>query len=185
VPRGPGRLRRVPSRRPTPTYWLRVGPALVVCAAVVHLPSFIRSVWNPDEGFLATQARMLAAGGSLYNTVVDRKPPLLPWLYEGAFALFGDGSLWPVRVLAVLAHVVTAALLVSLARRRWGDRWGAAAGLGYLLLSIGLAPEDTQAANFEIFTLPWTVAAVTTCASTASTRTGHSEPSPKSAKAPS
>ncbi|MFE2428567.1 ArnT family glycosyltransferase [Streptomyces sp. NPDC059373] len=150
----------MPSRRPTPAFWLRVGPALVVCAAVVHLPSFIRSVWNPDEGFLATQARMLAAGGSLYGTVVDRKPPLLPWLYEGAFAVFGDGSLWPVRVLAVLAHVVTAALLVSLARRRWGDRWGAAAGLGYLLLSIGLAPEDTQAANFEVFTLPWTVAAV-------------------------
>lgn len=153
----------MPSRLPIPAsraFWLRLGPALVLCAAVVHLPSFVRPVWNPDEGFLATQARMLAAGGSLYGSVVDRKPPLLPWLYEGAFALFGDGSLWPLRVAAVLAHVVTAALLASLARRRWGDAWGAAAGLGYLLLSVGLAPEDAQAANFEVFTLPWTVAAV-------------------------
>ncbi|WP_431962707.1 ArnT family glycosyltransferase [Actinacidiphila sp. bgisy160] len=140
--------------------WPLLLPLLTLVAAVVHLPSFVRPVWNPDEGFLATQARVLASGGVLYDTVVDRKPPLLPWLYHGAFAVFGDGSLWPLRVAAVLAHVVTAALLVALARRRWGDRWGAAAGFGYLLLSVGLAPEDTQAATFEVFTLPWTVAAV-------------------------
>jgi 4-amino-4-deoxy-L-arabinose transferase-like glycosyltransferase len=135
-------------------------PLLTLVAGLVHLPSFVRPVWNPDEGYLATQARMLAGGGVLYDTVVDRKPPLLPWLYEGAFALFGDDSLWPLRAAAVAAHVVTAALLVAFARRRWGDRWGAAAGFGYLLLSVGLAPEDTQAASFEVFTLPWTVAAV-------------------------
>ncbi|MFE0626361.1 glycosyltransferase family 39 protein [Streptomyces sp. NPDC058864] len=140
--------------------WPVLLPLLTLVAALVHLPSFVRPVWNPDEGFLATQARVLASGGVLYDTVVDRKPPFLPWLYQGAFALFGDGSLWPLRVAAVAAHVVTAALLVALARRRWGDRWGAAAGFGYLLLSVGLAPEDTQAATFEVFTLPWTAAAV-------------------------
>ncbi|MDX2847519.1 glycosyltransferase family 39 protein [Streptomyces sp. PA03-3a] len=140
--------------------WPVLLPLLTFVAALVHLPSFVRPVWNPDEGFLATQARVLASGGVLYDTVVDRKPPFLPWLYQGAFALFGDGSLWPLRVAAVLAHVATAALLVVLARRRWGDRWGAAAGFGYLLLSVGLAPEDTQAATFEVFTLPWTAAAV-------------------------
>ncbi|MDX3095286.1 glycosyltransferase family 39 protein [Streptomyces sp. ME19-03-3] len=140
--------------------WPLLLPLLTLVAVLVHLPSFVRPVWNPDEGFLATQARVLASGGVLYETVVDRKPPLLPWLYQGAFALFGDGSLWPLRVAAVAAHVVTAALLVSLARRRWGDRGGAAAGFGYLLLSVGLAPEDTQAATFEVFCLPWTAAAV-------------------------
>ncbi|MDX2644879.1 glycosyltransferase family 39 protein [Streptomyces sp. PA03-1a] len=152
-----------PSRAPSPFTrfsWPVLLPLLTLVAALVHLPSFVRPVWNPDEGFLATQARVLASGGVLYDTVVDRKPPLLPWLYEGAFALFGDGSLRPLRAAAVVAHVVTAALLVAIARRRWGDRWGAAAGFGYLLLSVGLAPEDTQAASFEVFTLPWTVAAV-------------------------
>ena len=149
------------SRLPRVTRFTRLTiPAFAVCAALLHLPSFVRPVWNPDEGFLATQARMLASGGSLYGDVVDRKPPLLPWIYEGAFALFGDGSLWPLRVLAVLAHVLTAVLLASMARRRWGGPWGAVAGFGYLLLSIGLAPEDSQAANFEVFTLPWTVAAM-------------------------
>lgn len=126
----------------------------------MHLPSFQRPVWNADEGFLAVQGRLLVHGGTLYATVVDRKPPLLPWLYAGAFAVFGDRSLWPLRTAAVCAHLATALLLASLARRRWGGRAGAAAGLGCLLLSVGLAPEDTQAATFEVFILPWTVAAV-------------------------
>jgi hypothetical protein len=140
-------------------YWARLTPLLVLLSAAVHIPAFCRAVWNPDEGFVAVQARLLAHGGTLYHTVVDRKPPLLPWLYQGCFALFGEDSLWPLRAAAVVAHVLTAVLLASVARRRWGDRYGAAGGVAYVLLSIGLAPEDTQAANFEVFTLPWTAAA--------------------------
>ncbi|MBC3844243.1 glycosyltransferase family 39 protein [Streptacidiphilus sp. 4-A2] len=102
---------------------------------------------------------MLAGGGVLYNTVVDRKPPLLPWLYDLAFHVFGSASLWPLRVLALAAHLTTALLLAAIARKRWGDRAGAAAGVLYLLLSIGLAPPDSQAATFEVFMLPSTAAA--------------------------
>ncbi|MFJ6216520.1 ArnT family glycosyltransferase [Streptomyces sp. NPDC092296] len=149
---------RLPARLRT-GYWTGLVPALALLAVLTHLPSFVRPVWSPDEGFLATQARMLADGGVLYDTVVDRKPPLLPWLYEAAFAVFGSLSLWPLRVLAIVAHLVTAVLLVSLARGRWGDRAGAAAGVLYLLISIGLSPTDTQAATFEVFMLPSMVAA--------------------------
>ncbi|MGW7425456.1 ArnT family glycosyltransferase [Streptomyces sp. NPDC054813] len=141
-------------------YWARLLPLLAVLACVTRVPSFRRPLWNPDEGFLAVQARMLARGGQLYETVVDRKPPLLPWLYEGAFAVFGSGSLTPVRVLAVLAQLATAVLLASIARRRWGDRAGPTAGALYLLVSVGLNPEDAQAATFEVFILPATAAAM-------------------------
>lgn len=149
--------RAVPGGR---RYWRILLPVLAALAALTHLPSFLHAVWNPDEGFLATEARLLSHGGVLYQTVVDRKPPLVPWLYEGALGLFGDTSLWPLKAAALLAHVATAALLASLARRRWSDRAGVLAGVGYLLVSIGLAPEDAQAATFEAFMLPWTVAAV-------------------------
>ncbi|MEU5388271.1 glycosyltransferase family 39 protein [Kitasatospora cineracea] len=135
-------------------YWTRLVPLLAVLATATHLPSFLRPVWSPDEGYLATQARMLADGGVLYDTVVDRKPPLLPWLYEACFALFGSVSLWPLRILAIGAHLATAVLLASTARGRWGDRAGRYAGVFYLLVSIGLSPEDTQAATFEVFMLP-------------------------------
>ncbi|WP_406472456.1 ArnT family glycosyltransferase [Streptomyces sp. NBC_01615] len=141
-------------------YWRRVLPVLTVLACVTRAPSFIRPLWNPDEGYLAVQARMLAHGGELYETVVDRKPPLVPWLYEAAFAVCGSGSLTSVRVLAVLAQLSTAVLLASLARRRWGGAAGCTAGVLYLLASIGLNPEDAQAATFEVFMLPCTAAAM-------------------------
>ncbi|MGF1426981.1 ArnT family glycosyltransferase [Kitasatospora sp. LaBMicrA B282] len=140
-------------------YWTRLVPVLAVLATFTHIPSFLRPVWSPDEGYLATQARMLSDGGVLYDTVVDRKPPLLPWLYEACFSVFGSLSLWPLRTLAIVAHLVTAVLLASIARGRWGNRAGGAAGVLYLMLSIGLSPEDTQAATFEVFMLPTLVAA--------------------------
>ncbi|MFD3511570.1 glycosyltransferase family 39 protein [Streptomyces sp. NPDC058657] len=141
-------------------YWLRLLPLLALTAVLTRIPSFLHPLWNPDEGFLAVQARQLAAGGTLYDTVVDRKPPFLPWLYEASFALFGDDSLVPLKVLAILALLVTAALLASLARRRWGDRAGAVAGILFLLISVGMPPEDTQAASFGLFMLPCTALAV-------------------------
>ncbi|MEU6126456.1 glycosyltransferase family 39 protein [Streptomyces sp. NPDC047123] len=160
-PRVPGpRGEYAPDAGPGRPYWARLLPLLAALACVTRLPSLCRPLWSPDEGYLAVQARMLAHGGTLYDTVVDRKPPLVPWLYEGAFALFGDGSLLPLKVLAVLAQLLTAVLLVSVARRRWGDGAGRTAGVLYLLISIGLNPEDAQAAAFEVFMLPCTAAAM-------------------------
>ncbi|MFM9372502.1 ArnT family glycosyltransferase [Streptomyces sp. Da 82-17] len=156
----PGAVRPAPARAARTAYWPRLVAALALLALLTRLPSFRLKLWNPDEGFLAVQARMLADGGELYETVVDRKPPLLPWLYQGAFAVFGDDSLLPLKILAVLAHLATAVLLASLARRRWGDSAGRTAGVLYLFLSVGLNPEDTQAATFEVFMLPATAAAV-------------------------
>lgn len=155
------RQRPAGGARPAPRpYWRTLLPALALLALLTRLPSFRPALWNPDEGYLAVQARMLADGGVLYDTVVDRKPPLLPWLYEAAFALFGDESLLPLHLGAVAAQLLTAALLASVARRRWGDTAGRTAGALYLLVSIGLNPEDAQAATFEVFILPFTVAAV-------------------------
>ncbi|MEV8393725.1 MULTISPECIES: glycosyltransferase family 39 protein [unclassified Streptomyces] len=149
-----------PPVRPSAGYWRRLLPVLALLTLVTRLPSFRPPLWSPDEGYLAVQARILAAGGALYDTVVDRKPPLLPWLYESAFALFGDQSLYAMKALAVLAQLTTAALLAAVARERWGDRAGRTAGVLYPLVSIGLNPEDTQSATFEVFILPFTVAAV-------------------------
>ncbi|MGH3313517.1 MAG: ArnT family glycosyltransferase, partial [Streptomyces sp.] len=150
----------VAATAPRGPFWRWLLPVLALLTGATRLPSLTRPLWNPDEGFLATQARQLAAGGTLYETVVDRKPPLLPWLYRGAFALFGDRSLWPLKVAAAVAVLAGAVLLASLARRRWGDRAGWIAGILYPLFSVGLVPEDTQAATFEVFMLPWTVLAV-------------------------
>lgn len=157
--------RRQPAR-PRPTrpaahgYWSTLLPLLAALALAIRLPSFLHPFWSPDEGFLAVQARILADGGELYETVVDRKPPLLPWLYEAAFTVLGDGSQHAMKLLAIAAQFTTAALLAAFARRRWGDRSGVTAGVLFLLISVGFIPQDTQATTFEVFILPWTAAAV-------------------------
>lgn len=138
--------------------WLsgwRLALVVTIVAIAIHLPGFIRTeVLNPDEAFLATQARVLNDGGHLYVDVVDRKPPLVPYVYAATQRVTGSDGLEWVRLLAVASHVVTALLLAAIARRRWGDQAAFAAALLYLIASVGLVVEDSQAANFEVFMLP-------------------------------
>jgi 4-amino-4-deoxy-L-arabinose transferase-like glycosyltransferase len=139
----------------------RFAIVVIVVAAVTHLPGFVRTeVLNPDEAFLATQAKVINDGGQLYHDVVDRKPPLVPYLYAVTARVTGSSDLAWVRGLAVVAHVATALLLAAIARRRWGEHAGFAAALLYLVASVGLVVEDSQAANFEVFMLPLMCAAV-------------------------
>ena len=95
------RLRRSP---PRPAARPRPRPAA---------PGFSDRVFNSDEAYLATQAQVLNHGGRLYVDTVDRKPPVVPYLYAAVFRLTGSDDLAPVRVVAVLAQVATALLLAA------------------------------------------------------------------------
>lgn len=124
-------------------------------AALLRVPTFSDRVFNTDEAYLATQAQVIVDGGKLYVDTVDRKPPVVPYLYAAVFWLTGSDHLGPVRVLAVLAHALTALLLAAEARRRFSwRRADLAAGLLYLLAATAFFPADAQAANFEVFMLP-------------------------------
>jgi 4-amino-4-deoxy-L-arabinose transferase-like glycosyltransferase len=130
-------------------------------AAVLRIPTFSNHVFNADEAYLATEAQIINDGGHLYTDAVDRKPPIVPYLYAATFELTGSDDLAPVRVLAVLAHALTALLLAAEARRRFGGRYtDLAVGVLYLLAATAFRPQDTQAANFEVFMLPLMTAAV-------------------------
>lgn len=153
-----------PRPRRLSSLWLsgwRLGLVFVLLAALTHLPSLVRTeALNPDEAFLATQAQVLNDGGRLYHDVVDRKPPIVPYLYAAAFRVSGSDDLLSVRILAIGAYVASALLVAAIARRRWGDRAGAAAGVLYLVASGGLVLEDSQPANFEVFMTPLMCAAM-------------------------
>ena len=131
------------------------GPLLVVTFVVVgfavHAPMLTNRAWNSDEAYAATQAQVLNHGGRLYVDTVDRKPPVLPYLYAATFWVTGSDDLVPVRVLTILADVVTALLLAAEARRRWSrDRAGLIAGLLFLGGSAAFYATDVQTANFEV-----------------------------------
>lgn len=138
----------------------RVLLLVVALTAVLRLPAFFVEVFNSDETFLATQGQVIREGGDLYREAADRKPPLVPYVYAGVQALTGTTDLWNVRVAAMLASAATAVLLGLEARRRYGRRAMWAAALLSTVALVSFAPQDGQAANFEIFMLPLTVAGV-------------------------
>jgi 4-amino-4-deoxy-L-arabinose transferase-like glycosyltransferase len=141
---------------------LRLFGFLLLLTVALRLPAFAVDVFNSDETFLATQAEVIRDNGwgQLYNLAADRKPPLVPYLYAAVFTVVGSASLVAVRVVAMLAVAVTALLLAVEARRRYGARAGWIAGVLMVLASVSFAPQDGQAANFEIFMLPSMTAAV-------------------------
>lgn len=135
---------------------------LVVLAltAVLRLPAFFVDVFNSDETFLATQGQVIRAGGDLYREAADRKPPLVPYVYAAVQEISGTTDLWSVRVAAMVASLATAVLLALEARRRYGRRAMWIAAILATVALVSFAPQDGQAANFEIFMLPLTVAGV-------------------------
>jgi hypothetical protein len=129
-------------------------------AFALHAPGLSNKVFNSDEAYLATQAQVVNRGGRLYVDTVDRKPPVVPYLYAATFRVTGSDDLLGVRVLAILADVVTALLLAAEARRRFRtERAGVIAGLLFLGSTAAYFAMDVQAANFEVFMLPTMVAA--------------------------
>jgi 4-amino-4-deoxy-L-arabinose transferase-like glycosyltransferase len=139
---------------------LRMFAVLLLLTAALRAPAFAVDVFNSDETFLATQAEVIRDGGDLYKDAADRKPPLVPYLYAATFTAFGTTALWSVRVVAMLAVALTALLLALEARRRWGNRAAWIAGVLMVLASVAFAPQDGQAANFEVFMLPAMTAGV-------------------------
>jgi hypothetical protein len=138
----------------------RMFAVLLVLTVGLRLPAFFVQVFNSDETFLATQAEVINEGGRLYEDATDRKPPLVPYLYAATFSILSTSALWSVRVVAMLAVALTALLLALEARRRYGDKAGWLAGILFILASVAFAPQDGQAANFEVFMLPAMTAAV-------------------------
>lgn len=138
----------------------RLALIVLALAFVLRLPAFFVDVFNSDETFLATQAQVLQEGGNLYEDAADRKPPLVPYIYAAGFELFDTNDLWSVRMLAVAAGALTALLVAVEARRRYGRKASWAAGLLCVFALVAFAPQDGQAANFEIFMLPAMTASI-------------------------
>jgi hypothetical protein len=136
--------------------WLaRVVVALTALTFLTRLPGLILTrMFNVDESYLATMGLTIGRGGQLYRDAVDRKPPVLPWLYSLSQTLTGSEDLRPLRLLASLTIAATGVVVAVLVLRLAHDRTAAfAAGALVVLGTVAFLPADGQAANFELFAL--------------------------------
>jgi hypothetical protein len=104
---------------------------------------------------------VVARGGTLYRDVIDRKPPLAPFLYAGSMLVTGSRSIEPLHLLVALELGAAALLVGAEARRVAGTRAGWwAAGL-LVAGAVAFRPPAAQAANFsELALLPGCAAIV-------------------------
>ena len=136
--------------------WLtRVVVVLTALAVLTRLPGLILSrMFNVDESYLATMGVTIARGGNLYRDAVDRKPPVLPWLYSLALTLTGSEDLRLLRLLACVVVAATGVVVTVLVLRLTDNRTAAfLAGALVVLGTVAFLPADAQAANFELFAL--------------------------------
>lgn len=125
-------------------------------AVVLHFPALIRkAALNSDEATIATVARMVRHGATLYTDAVDRKPPGAFTFYRLLEPVFGDWTLTAARWFVLAATVVAMWILAFEARRRWPTVSPLlVAVLGVVAFSL-LPAEDSRAVGFELLaTLP-------------------------------
>jgi 4-amino-4-deoxy-L-arabinose transferase-like glycosyltransferase len=109
-------------------------------------------LFDRDEAFLQVMGGVVGRGGEMYVDVIDRKPPIVPYLYALVHELSVDMR-W-VRLLCACAIFVNGLVIVALVRRLTSNRRAAlAAGVLAVLGTALFLPADAQAANFELWGL--------------------------------
>src|SRR6266576_5256686 len=129
--------------------WVNV--IIIGLVVVLRLPTILPSLYNGDEGYYGTIANDILDGGAVYHTAVDTKPPGMYYIYAGVFRVAGRNNLFAFHLLAIFVVAATA-LVVRRIGARVADEWaGAWSGIGYAVFVHAYLPEDTLAANTEIF----------------------------------
>ena len=137
----------------TPRTWTpRLVLSAVALSAFVHLPGLLRARPLDDETYLASMGKMLRAGDVLYRDVIDRKPPLVLWIYE--LLVPSNWDLRPLRVVAMLLIAINGLFVLAIARRLGIGDTGARVAGAFAIVGSALAGfSDAHAANFEIWGL--------------------------------
>lgn len=119
-------------------------------ALAVLWPSYVDAVRDRDEGAYALVAARWSDGSLPYRDVFDHKPPLVPLLYRGAFAV--RRSMVPVRLLWTALVAATALAVFGLVRRLSPGASAAAPLVAAALCAWGLSSGGVQGgtANTEV-----------------------------------
>src|ERR1044072_6705699 len=129
--------------------WITV--IIIALVLILRLPTLFPSLYNPEKGYYGTMANDMLAGGAVYHTAVDTKPPGMYYVYAAVFRVAGRNNLFAVHLLAISVVVATALVLRRIGARVADDWAGAWSGIGYAVFVHAFWPGDTLGANSEIF----------------------------------
>ena len=110
---------------------MRVAARLALFVLITRLPALLHPRAIDDEQVYSVVATELLHGGKPYLAAVERKPPLLFYLYEGLFRLGGAYNFLALHLAAVAWTLATMALLYVIARRLFDPATGVAAAFLY------------------------------------------------------
>jgi hypothetical protein len=127
----------------------RICGSLALFTVITRLPILTYPKACDDEQVYVVVAREMVHAGRPYVDAVERKPPLLFYLYDAILRLCGEYNYFALHVVSVLWTMATMMLLYLIARRLFDRRTGFVAALTYAIF-IAWANYTNLAFNGEL-----------------------------------
>ena len=105
--------------------------AIVLLTIVSRLPSLMHPKPIDDEAVYSVVANEVVDGGLIYRDAVERKPPLLFWIYAAVFKVAGKYNWYALHTFALCWTLATMAGLYSIARALFDRESGLIAAFLY------------------------------------------------------
>src|SRR5262247_2437489 len=111
---------------------------LVLLTVFLRLPAVMHPKYIDDEGGYAVVAHELLHGGTLYISALDRKPPLLFWIYTAIFFVVGHYNWVALHLIAVGWILLTMWGLYALGKELFHREVGLVAALLYSIYTASV-----------------------------------------------
>jgi len=111
---------------------------LVLLTIFIRLPAVMHPKYIDDEGGYAVVAHELLHGGTLYISALDRKPPLLFWIYTVIFFVVGHYNWVALHLIAVGWILLTMWGLYALGKELFHREVGLVAALLYSIYTASV-----------------------------------------------
>src|SRR5262245_2695964 len=131
-------LRHLPCPRGSPMRFRSQGMLLILLTVFLRLPAVFHPKYIDDEGGYAVVAHELLHGGTLYISALDRKPPLLFWIYTAIFFVVGHYNWIALHLVAVGWILLTMWGLYALGKELFDREVGLVAALLYSIYTASV-----------------------------------------------